>query len=382
MPRMFAYVPLALFSLTGVLLLTGCPPLPSELPPPINVATGFQAEYVLAGAEYPSALAFAEDGRVFYTEKNTGRIRVINDGALLETPFAEVPVNYAGDRGLLGIALHPNFSNNGRVYVFYSRSDTGAATSDQRAVVDNRVVYFVADGDVAGGAEVFVASLPAGTDPLRVGGRLAFTDDNRLLVGLGDLVSHTYAQDNTFLHGKVLRYNDDGTLPTGNASADSPIYARGFREPRALVVDSVGGDLFVIDRSAVGLHEVNRVLAARNYGWADVTGIASTTAELAFAAANADYSDPIHQSPDRHFVGGAFNPSTKYGPASFQQLFYGVANRGRIERLELSLERTAAVRSYVFATGLPTTMTDVAFTPSGTLYVATQDAILRIVPAP
>ena len=382
MPRVSAYAPLTLLVLTAAILLTGCPPLPNELPPPINVAAGFQAEYVLADASYPSALAFAEDGRVFFTEKNTGRIRVIKDGTLLEQPLAEVPVNYAGDRGLLGIALHPNFANNGRVYVFYTRSDTGAATSDQQAVVDNRVVYFEADGDVAAGSEIFVASLPAGVDPLRVGGRIAFADDDTLLVGLGDLVAHTSAQDNTVLLGKILRYNDDGTLPTGNAAADSPIFAIGFRQPMALVEDPAGGDLFVVERSANGLHEINLVLAGRNYGWADVAGIADTAAELAFAAQNADYSNPIHQSLDRHFVGGGFNPSTKYGPASFQQLFYGVSNRGRIERLELTIERTASVQSYVFATGLPTTMTDVAFTPSGTLYIATQEAILKVVPFP
>ena len=171
----------------GVLSLTGCLPSPGQTSTPIAVADGLQAEFVVNDAQHPAGLAFAADGRVFYTEKETGRIRVIVDGTLLEQPFASVPVNYAGDRGLLGIALHPNFNLKPRVYVFYTRSDTGAVTDDAQAVVDNRVVYFEADGNVSSNGEIFVASLPAGSQTVRVGGRLAFSPDGTLFVGLGDL---------------------------------------------------------------------------------------------------------------------------------------------------------------------------------------------------
>ena len=84
--------------LAGVFVwLGGCPRTPDDTPPAINVATGLQAEYLVAGAAHPSAIAAAADGRIFYTEKNTGQIRVIKDGVLLDEPFARVPVNFAGD---------------------------------------------------------------------------------------------------------------------------------------------------------------------------------------------------------------------------------------------------------------------------------------------
>ena len=372
-----------IISLAVGLLLPGCMPAadPASLPAALNVASGLQAEYVLVDAVHPTALAFASDGRVFYTEKDTGRIRIVKDGELLAEPFARVPVNSAGDRGLLGIALHPDFEFNGRVYVFYTRSDTGANNTDARAVVDNRVVYFTASADVAPAGEVFVASLPVGSHTGRVGGRIAFGLDDTLFVALGDLGNEDLAQDEESLAGKILRYNDDGTIPADNPTPESPVFALGLREPRGLAIDPETGDPWVTERSQNGLHEINRIAAGKNYGWPTVVGPADTEAELAFAAANADYVDPLADSgiEQSEYVGAAFNPNTKYGPKQQLRLFYGVAGDGRVVSLQLGPERTSVASSSTFATGLPWPITDVAFTPVGTLYVATEDALLRVV---
>lgn len=363
----------------GVVLSSGCLPTDS-LPAPLNVAEGWQAEYVAAGSAVVSALAATDDGRVFYAEKNTGRIRVVKDGRVLGTPFATVPVNYAGDRGLLGLALHPRFADNGRLYVFYTRSDTGEATADPRAVVDHRIVYFQADGDLAAGGETFVASIAAGGTH-RIGGRIAFANDRTLWVAMGDGETPEAAQDPDNRYGKVLRYHEDGSIPDDNAYDDSPVYALGFRDPRGLAIDPDSGSAFVVERSQGGTHEVNWIIRGRNYGWPEVVGIADTADELLFVAATPTYVDPLTVT-DRQIVGASFNPGTKYGTASWQQLFYGVADAGRVFQLELTAERTGAVRTRTFATGLPTPITDVAFTPAGTLYVAGGGAVLRVVPFP
>jgi len=103
------------------LVVAGCLTLPGQ---PQRVGPMRLAETRVSGAADPTAMAVASDGRVFYTEKNTGLIRVLGPNGLAETPFAEVPVNFAGQRGALGIALHPDFTTTPRVYVFYTRSDT------------------------------------------------------------------------------------------------------------------------------------------------------------------------------------------------------------------------------------------------------------------
>ena len=118
MPRMNGRLVLLVAALVGLLISIGCLTFPGNTPAPINVGDRLLAEYVVNGVHHPTALAFATDGRVFYTEKNTGRVRVIVDGRLAAEPFTTVPVNYAGKRGLLGIALHPEFATNHRVYLF------------------------------------------------------------------------------------------------------------------------------------------------------------------------------------------------------------------------------------------------------------------------
>jgi glucose/arabinose dehydrogenase len=367
----------------GVLLLGGCPPKPDDTPQALHVAPDLTAQFVIANAAYPSVLAPTDDGRIFYTEKNTGQIRVIRDGALLEEPFATVPVNFAGERGVLGLALHPGFNVNGRVYVFYSRSDTGLATDDPQAIVDHRVVYFEATekgSDVSTNSEVFVVSLPTASALTRIGGRITFDNERRLLVALGDEEQPDDAQDPTSPLGKVLRYNDDGTLPGGNPSPTSPVYAAGFCDPRGLTIDPESGSAFMTERSADTFNEVNRIQAGSNYGWPIVVGFADTPDELDFVAQHSEYGEPVAQMRQA-LVGAAFNPSGKYGSKLVLQLFYGVSDRKEVFSLPLSIARTASEQRVLFASNLPSAITDVAFTPAGTLYVACANAILRILPS-
>ncbi len=363
----------------GAVLLASC--IPGNLP--INIAPGAQAIYVVAGANHPAAIAFAPDGRVFYTEKNTGRVRIVEDGALREQPFADVPVNYAGDRGLLGIALHPLYNLNSRVYVFYSRSDTGDDTDDPRAIVDHRVVYFVDNENLAGG-EVFVAAFKAEGNGNRVGGQLAFLEDRTLLVALGDQTNVDAPQDPNHLSGKILRYTDSGAAPADNPIADWPLYARGFRDPRGLTVEPDTQAVIMTDRSADRYHEINLVNVNGNYGWPIVNGLADTTAELAFAAEHENYIDPLLDSgrATSPFIGGDFNPNTKYGRNERARYFYGVRDTGRMVSLDMTAERDGVLTINDFGNAFPTPITDVAFKSGGTLYVTTESALLRVDPFP
>lgn len=376
MTRRLGRSPWGLLLTIALVSVAGCPDVG---PPPVNITPGLQAVYIVAAAAHPTALATLPDGRVLYTEKETGQIRVIKDGELLPAPLATVPVNYAGDQGLLGIAVHPQFNLNGRVYVFYTRSSTGQPTNAPAAVIDNRIVYFEVDGDVAPAGEVFVAAVPAiGTE--RVGGRLAFDRDARLYVAVGDQRNPAAATDDSSLLGKVLRYRDDGTAPVGNIAEGSPIYARGLRFPQGLTVDPESELLFFTDQNATGEHEINRLAGDAHYGWPSVTGFATTAAEREFAAAHPEYLNPILDSGGdaSPYIGAAFNPSTKYGLSSELRLFHGVRDTGYVNAVQLTAERLAATDTNVFGTGFPTPVTDVMFTPSGTLWVASRGAVLRV----
>lgn len=355
-------------------LVAGCP---TEANPPLDVAPGLRAE-VLAAVAQPTAIAFAPDGRIFFTEKNSGAIRVIVDGVLRAIPVATLPVNTAGERGLLGIVLHPNFGQNRRIYVFYTRSDTGAVETNPLAVLDHRVVYLQETDNLAG-PEVFVASLPA-HGVQRIGGQLAFLQDDTLLVALGDQQNQDAAGDPSQLSGKILRYRDDGTIPADNPNPASAVYARGVRDPRGLAVDPISQTAFFADAMPSPFHEVNQLYGGRHYGWPIVIGLANNASERNFVDANPDYFDPLIESgtnPDP-FAGVAFNPGGQYGTRSRDALFYGLRDAGRVFSVELTAARTATVSTTVLVGGFPPLRT-IAVSPAGTLFVLTEMAVYRVV---
>src|SRR5262245_17576832 len=118
------------------------------------LAQSVQSDYhvvdaVPAGLSGPRALTFLPDGRVLIAEKATGRIKVLKNGVLLAKPFVDLPVNFAGGRGALGLAADPNFASNKLVYVLYTRSSTGLDTAVPAQISDLRLSRFVASGDTA-----------------------------------------------------------------------------------------------------------------------------------------------------------------------------------------------------------------------------------------
>ena len=191
-------------------------------------------------------------------------------------------------------------------------------------------------------------------------------------------------QNTERLAGKILRYNDDGSIPANNPLPDSPVYAWGLREPCGLGFDAATWYAFATDCNSDDLHEIDRIEAGKDYGWPEVTGLATTTEELDYAAARSDYVDPILDSGNGQspLIGVTINPGSKYGPDARLDMFYGLGDDGRVFKVQLSDTREAALTTRNFANGLPTPITDVAFTSAGTLYVACENAILRVVPLP
>jgi glucose/arabinose dehydrogenase len=210
--------------------------------------------------------------RLFIVEQ-TGRIKIVKNGSLLSSPFLDLSsqVSSTGERGLLGLAFHPQYAQNGVFVVNYTNLSG-----------DTRVSRFVVSGnpDVAnsGSEQVLVAvAQPASNHN---GGMVAFGPDGYLYIALGDGGSRNNAQDRTTLLGSILRVDIDGgspyAIPPTNPYASSQtfqqeIWAHGLRNPWRFSFDRQTGNLYIADVGQNAREEIDVQLAAsaggENYGW-------------------------------------------------------------------------------------------------------------------
>jgi glucose/arabinose dehydrogenase len=235
-------------------------------PPPaprgevITAADGirFAVEVVGQNLEIPWAMTFAPDGRMFFTER-PGRVRIFQGGQVLAAPaLVLADVAAVGEGGLLGIAVHPDFASNHFVFLAY----TARLASGSREL---RVVRYREVGGTLGEPAVILDRI--GSADIHDGARVKFGPDRKLYVTMGDAANPSTAQDLGVLTGKILRLNDDGTVPADNPLAGSPIYSYGHRNPQGLDWHAVTGELWGSEHGQTGNDEINRIQAGRNYGW-------------------------------------------------------------------------------------------------------------------
>lgn len=230
-----------------------------------SVPDGFDRVRVAGGLDRPTAMAFAPDGRIFVAEQG-GKLRVISKGRLLSKPFARFRVNSEGERGLLGVALDPNFSRNGYVYVYQTSS---------WAPLHNRIVRLKARGNRAkpGSRKLIFRLSTLSSARNHNGGAIHFGRGGRLYVAVGDNARQENAQTLKNLHGKMLRINKNGSIPKTNPfygrarGKNKAIWARGFRNPFSFAVQPGSGRIYVNDVGQKTWEEINRLVRGANYGW-------------------------------------------------------------------------------------------------------------------
>ncbi|HCB22868.1 TPA: glucose sorbosone dehydrogenase [Candidatus Daviesbacteria bacterium] len=203
---------------------------------------------VAGNLEVPWDMALSPNKDIFITER-PGRLKLLTKDGQVKIVATLPQVASVGESGLTGLALHPNFSQNSYLYLYYSYREGGE--------LFNRVSRFTFRNDSLSDEQIILDKLPGGN--IHNGGRLRFGPDNKLWVLTGDGGHADLAQNMQSLGGKVLRINDNGS--------DPEIYSLGHRNPQGLDFHPLTKESVVTEHGQAAYDEINLIKQGGNYGW-------------------------------------------------------------------------------------------------------------------
>ena len=335
----------------------------------------------ITGLSSATAMAQAPDGRFFVAQQG-GALRVVKNGTLLAAPFVTLPVDSAGERGLIGVALHPGFASNGYVYVYRTVTQNGTHNRISRYTASS------ANPDVAAaGSEVVIADLPTLSGATNHnGGAMNFGIDGKLYVAVGDNASGANSQNPATALGKMLRLNDDGSIPADNPYAATQtglaraVWASGLRNPFTFAIQPGSGRMYINDVGQDTWEEVNLGAPGANFGWPGSEGPANVGAGVTapLFAYRHSAASPAGSGPGGFFVGyaitgGAFYPADGAFPAAYRNSYYFADYVSRfVGRLDLA--NGHAAYSFGSVSGDPVgLLTGI----DGALYLLTRNSVVR-----
>lgn len=326
------------------------------------------AKYITAN--YPVALAFAPDGRLFYTEKTTGNVRVVSaDGVLQAKPVITLPVDALVERGMLGIAIDPDYEENGHIWVVHTNPGTA------RDYAANRVVRFTEAEGIGRDPEVML-EIPLTTNSLiHNGGNLHFDAEGRLYLSVGDYENPANAQDLDVMPGKIHRFDvtEAGLIPAeGNPFEGSSIFAYGLRNSFDFAFDPETGSIYATENGDHCDDEINLILRGFHYGHGEDYRCGGTAAGVDTTY----YVQPMIRFTPTEAPTGILIYDHEAAPAWAGNLFFCVWNDGypSLRMLTLDEGRRAIDTITEIPLGAGRCRIDIAAGPDGALYMSSVDA--------
>ena len=225
------------------------------------------SDVIVDGLNNPWEIVFGPNGDIYFTERD-GRIWKMSESAVAKV-IQTFPNSRSVEGGTLGLALHPDFEENNKIYVYQ--------TNLELELYQNKVFSFEVDGDTLSNKQLILDGIPGA--PWHDGGRIKFGPDQKLYISTGDAINPGWSQDLSSLAGKILRINSDGTIPNDNPFDSSPVFSYGHRNPQGLAWSTDG--LFLSSEHGpsgelgYGHDEINLILKGKNYGWPKIVGDSS-----------------------------------------------------------------------------------------------------------
>lgn len=363
-------------------------PLPSR---PVELQTfevPVQVTVTAQGIPRPFGFEVLPNGDILVTDRYSPALRVIQDDQLLEQHMEGLPDIRTGfHSGLLDVIAHPQFSENGWIYLTYHKA---LETEGEYAIALGRGRY---DGSTE--LKNFEPLFEGTPMTISGGSRMVFAPDGSLFITVGGAMDRRpLAQDLTRLEGKVLRLNPDGSVPADNPFIDHPeahpaIYSYGHRDQYAVAIHPGTGELFHAELGPLGGDKLNIIKAGGNYGW-PLYGYGSYNdgepmqklPKAGYESAILIWQPGIVPSGLLFYTGDAF-------PQWQGQMFAGSIQRGRIpgtgglERVVFD-DRMNEVQRETMVTELQQRIRDVSQGPDGAIYLLTEEengAIIKLTPA-
>jgi glucose/arabinose dehydrogenase len=336
-----------------------------------TVPSSFADTGVASAGAPATTMSFAPDGKLFVCRQD-GHLQLIK-GTTVST-FLSLPVDNQFERGLLGVAIDPNWATDKWVYVYYTVVDSSTASH-------NRVARYKASAsnpDVADtSTRQILLELPKLGAVYHNGGALNFGHDGKLYIAVGDNKTGSPARSTTSLLGKILRINKDGTIPTDNPFYASTtgnfraIWQKGLRNPFTFAFDPVSGRMHINDVGESTYEEINVGGKGTDYGWPDTEGTSGT-----------GITGPFYRYGSRDSIGGrascAIIGATFYDPVSPKfpadyvgDYFFADFCNYTIRRIDVSTKTVSS-----FASGV-TSPVDLRTGPDGALYYLQRSGAVR-----
>lgn len=326
---------------------------------------------VLSGLKQPVAFTFTPNGRIFYVEKTTGEVHLANPVTNQDHRFFTIShVNGDGERGLLGVALHPNYPATPFVYVY--------ATRNVNSHLRNQIVR-IRDGGGHGTVMKVIFSAPASSSPYHNGGRILFGPDGLLYAFVGDGHDSTNSQDTSHNdRGKMLRMTPTGGVPNTNPF-NNLIWSYGNRNSFGFDFDPQTGSLWETENGPECNDELNLITKGDNFGWGPSENCSGSSPD------DTNQDGPNIHLPKYWYVntlgitGMAFCSSCNLNPASEGTFFFGDVNTGRLYRADLNPARDAIAGDPSVILTHSGGVLSLETGPSGSIYFSDFGAIYRLV---
>jgi len=343
-------------------------------------ADDMKLEVAVSGLKMPWAIAFLPNGDMLVTER-TGQLRLVQNGQLHADPIKGLPeIIYKGQGGLLDVVLHPKYAQNGWIYFSYAspaqngEAGAGFTSAFMRARLKNHELV---------DKQVLFRAKPNVTTNHHFGGRIVFDNAGFVYLTVGDRGQKEQAQLLNNHQGKVMRLNDDGSLPkdnpfVGRANAMPEIFSYGHRNPQGLTLNPETGEIWEHEHGPQGGDEVNISRKGLNFGWPAITfGIDYDNSIISNDTARVGMEQPvIYYKPSIAPCGMTFLKGTKFkawqgnllvGSLKFNYLKRCTIKNNKVVSQETIFDKIGRVR-------------DIREAPNGDIYVVVENtgSIMRI----